>query len=1117
MHELLSELHRRGIRLQLADGRLKVLAPPDALTVELREQLKLRREDLIEVLGRSVTGGDQPVITADPEHRHDPYPLTDIQHAYWVGRSSAVELGGVFTHTYFELDRADQPLEPDRLTQSLNRVIARHDMLRAIVQRNGEQRVLPEVRPYRIALRDLRGSTEPERTAELAKIRDEMSHQAPSPDRWPLFEFRATRIDENRFRLHVNVANLIIDWGSLAVLFHDWQQLYEDPAAALEPLELTFRDVVLAERARRDSGQDAAAERYWLDRIDELPAGPALPLAVQPSQIEHPVFSVRRARLCAERWTALKLTARRNGVTPSAVVLTAFCDVLRRWSEQPSFTLDLTLFNRPSWDPRIAQMIGDFTSVTLLAVEPADTFAARAGQVNRQLLRDLEHNAFSGVRVLQERSRRLGGGPGASMPVVFTSGLVLDAQPDDVDEAGASRAFFGEFQYSICETPQVWLDCQVAEDHGDLLLDWDAVDELFPAGLLDDMFAAYAGLLDRLSTDPDLWQAAKPLLALPEWQAAERAAANATAARIAECTLSELVVRTVAAQPDAVAVIAADGQASYAELLARAYRLAQQLDGESGLIAVVLPRGVEQVAAVLAVTLTTAAYLPIDPEWPPGRRFQLLAQGEVATVITSAQLRDEAPWPTGLRLVTFDDQAVRDAPAEPPATAPAPTDLAYVIFTSGSTGQPKGVMIDHRGAANTLQDINARFGIGPADRVLALSSLSFDLSVFDVFGTLAAGGTLIVPAPERSHDPAHWTELIEKHHVTVWNSVPALMQVWLDAPGTAPALRVVMLSGDWIPVHLPAAIRARCPQAAVHSLGGATEASIWSIGYPIGEVDPAWVSIPYGKPLANQSMHVLDDALSPSPVWTTGEIYIGGTGVALGYWADPVRTGERFVQHPRTGERLYRTGDLGRYRPGADIEFLGRADSQVKLNGYRIELGEIAAVLRRQPDVADALVVVATSPDTGRRQLVGYVIPSAGAAPSAAALRAELTGLLPDYMVPQHYAVIERLPLSANGKVDLAALPTPWTDSGPTERVPPSDELEGRLLAIWQQTLGLEEIGVTDNLFELGGDSLHAVRILGRIRDDFGIDGDGEEGLRWIFDSPTIAELAASMRTAAPA
>jgi acyl-coenzyme A synthetase/AMP-(fatty) acid ligase/acyl carrier protein len=297
----------------------------------------------------------------------------------------------------------------------------------------------------------------------------------------------------------------------------------------------------------------------------------------------------------------------------------------------------------------------------------------------------------------------------------------------------------------------------------------------------------------------------------------------------------------------------------------------------------------------------------------------------------------------------------------------------------------------------------------------------------------------------------------------------------------------------------------------VVSLGGATEASIWSIHHPIGKVPADWTRIPYGRPLANQRMYVLHQDLRPCPVWTPGEIMIGGAGLARGYWADPERTAERFVIHPGTGERLYRTGDLGRYLPDGEIDFLGRLDFQVKLNGYRIELGEIEAALRAQAGVTEALASVRTNPRTGRRQLVAHILAGQGDLVDLDALKAALARSLPGYMVPHHLQVIDRLPLSANGKVDRAALPDPWQDGEGQEVVAPRDEMEQRLLLLWAETLGDQKFGVHDNFFELGGDSLHAVRIIALIRAELGIEQDAEEDLEMLFDNPTVAELARTL------
>ena len=1111
--DLLVRLHQHGIRLRLVDGRLDVLAPAGALTPELRAELRASKDDLLAVLQGVEAGAARPPLVPQPAGRHEPFPLTDIQHAYWVGRRPAVELGGVATYVYFERERAG--LDLPRLEQSLRRVIERHDMLRAVIQPDGSQRVLPEVAPYEIAVDDLRALPAEEQRARLAATRAAMDHQVLPADRWPLFDVRASLLDDGVVRLHIGLDILLVDGFSMYVLFQDWRRFYEDPAWQPEPLELSFRDHVLAEEEARAGSRYAKAEEYWLSRLDELPAAPALPLATSPSRLGRPAFTHRSGRLERSRWQQVKAVARERGLTPSSVLMTGYAEVLRMWSQQPDFTVNLTLLNRPPTHRQIDSLIGDFTSVTLLADpdRPGEAFAARVARLQEQLLRDLEHPEFNGVRVMRERSRREGGGPGASMPVVFTA-MILNG--DGGEDPSAGMDFFGALVHQISQTPQVWLDHQVTEERGDLVYNWDAVEELFPAGLLDDMFAAFGRVLERLADEPAAWDAAA-LAELPPWQAEERRRANDTAADIPAGTLYGLVAERARQTPDAVAVITELGEYSYREVLDEAHRLARVLRAlgaePNTLVGVVLEKGFEQVAAVLGVAASGAAYLPIDPGWPQARRDQLLEQGRVRLVVTAPHLAEASPLPAGIRTVTLADDEVRQADPGPLGDGPAPEDLAYVIFTSGSTGQPKGVMTDHRGAANTVQDVNSRFSVGPGDRVLALSALSFDLSVYDVFGILAAGGAVVLPSPTRLTDPAHWTDLVRRHRVTVWNSVPALMQVWTEnTPAEAGSeLRLVLLSGDWIPVALPDAIRAGHPGALVVSLGGATEASIWSVHHPIGEVPGDWTRIPYGKPLANQSLHVLHRGFGPCPVWTPGEILIGGIGVAKGYWADPQRTAERFVTHPETGELLYRTGDLGRYLPGGDIDFLGRMDFQVKLNGYRIELGEIEAVLRTQPAVAEALASVETNPRTGRRQLVAHVVRTPGTAEDAAQVRTAAEKLLPGYMVPQHVMFIERLPLSANGKVDRSALPTPWQDAEPEQHTAPRDELEGQLLTMWAEALGHQDFGVHDNFFELGGDSLHAVRILTRIRSELGIEQDAEEDLEMLFDHPTIAELAGTL------
>ncbi|MEM8933811.1 MAG: amino acid adenylation domain-containing protein, partial [Acidobacteriota bacterium] len=586
----------------------------------------------------------------------------------------------------------------------------------------------------------------------------------------------------------------------------------------------------------------------------------------------------------------------------------------------------------------------------------------------------------------------------------------------------------------------------------------------------------------------------------------------------------EPILARAAERPEAPAVIDVEGTLSYGQLATLGHTLATELRGHQvapgNLVAVVLPKGRYHAVATLGVLEAGGAYLPIDPGQPQDRIWYLLDEGLVDVVVTDAENDRGLAWPTTVARVVVDrlvDELppVDAAPPTPLEPIQRPDDLAYVIFTSGSTGRPKGVMIDHRGALNTCIDVNSRFDIGPDDVVFAISALNFDLSVWDLFGVLGAGGAVVMPEPATLREPEHWLRLAEAHGVTTWNSVPALVQMLVDyAEDTDSALptslRLVLMSGDWIPIDLPDRLRRLLPEIELISMGGATEASIWSILYPIAEVDPEWKSIPYGRPMVNQRFYVLgqSETLDPKPEQVVGDLYIGGIGLAKGYWRDQEKTRAAFFHHPSTGERLYRTGDLGRWLPSGEIEFLGREDTQVKVQGHRIELGEIEAALAQVPGVLRG-VVVAVGERRGAKRLVGYVVlddavelPGDGPAPER--LRVALAESLPSYMLPTLFVFLDALPLSANGKVDRKALPAPEQAEGAAaERREPTTPLEQTLADAWAEVLG-EAPSIDDNFFELGGDSVLATRALTRLRGLFPV----EIGLRDLFEAPTVVALA---------
>jgi thioesterase domain-containing protein len=536
--DFLADLSRLGVQVWADNGQLRYRAPARTLTDDLRAEIVRHKTALLALLQereRTTVLEHAPLLIPDPERRHEPFPLTDIQQAYWIGRGSGFELGGVGTHAYFEFERTDVDVE--RLTDAWQTLIVRHGMLRAVVRPDGQQQVLAAVPPYRIEVTDLRTRPEADALAEAEALRERIAHQVYDPARWPLFEIRATQLPGGRTRLHVSIDLLIADVWSLFLLFREWGALYADPTTRLPPLTLSFRDYVLADAARRATPPYAQAQAYWAARLPALRPGPDLPLACAPAAITQPRFVRRSGRLDADRWQAIKRRARQQGLTPSMVLCAVFAEVLAAWSKEPQFTLTVTLFHRLPLHPEVDAVVGDFTSTVLLAVDaPGDAdLTGRANLLQQQLWADLEHREVSGVRVLRDLARQSGGGPRAAMPVVFTSTL-----GHEVADTKTATSWLGRLVSGISQTPQVWLDHQTGEDGAALVFNWDAVEALFPGGLLDAMFAAYGARLTRLGADDSAWTMPPP------WAAGAPGAASATGTGASAVDLAAPVSRAVA-------------------------------------------------------------------------------------------------------------------------------------------------------------------------------------------------------------------------------------------------------------------------------------------------------------------------------------------------------------------------------------------------------------------------------------------------------------------------------------------------------------------------------------------------------------------------------------------
>lgn len=996
-----------------------------------------------------------------------PFELAAVQQAYWVGRDAGQTLGGVSAHFYAEFDGSD--VDPGRLERAVRALLRRHGMLRARFTEDGRQQILPESGWPGVTVHDLRDA--PPSAAE--ELRGRLSHLRLAVEHGEVFDVQLSRLPGGVTRTHVNIDMLVSDAQSYQLILADLAALYLRPDDELPPIRYSFPRYLSEAAASRSESYDRARS-YWRERLTGLPGAPQLPLADDPERVVRVGIDRRHHWIAPADRQRLADRAAGFGLTLPAALATAFGEVLARWSAEPRFLLNLPVFDREDSHPDASKVVGDFTNLLLLAVELTEDlpFAEQARRVQHRLQSDIANSEYPGVDVLRDLARER---PGDWMmaPVVFTSAIGLgELFGPDV------RGCLGEPVWTTSETPQVWIDHQVTEQDGGLLLNWDVIEELFPPGVIDAMFARYLDLLGWLGTSD--WSEPVPA-ELPASQAAVRASVNETGPVHPARLLHEDFFARAAREPDRAALLwGDDGSLTYGDLSHRALMVAAQLvaDGvrPGDTVAVTLPKGPDQIVAVLGVLAAGGAYVPVGVDQPDLRRDEIYARAGVTAVLTA---------------VPADGAALA-------APVPASTDdLAYVIYTSGSTGTPKGVEITHRAARNTIDDINSRYGVGPDDRVLAVSALDFDLSVYDIFGLLSVGGAVVLVEERSRREARRWAELVRRWDVTVWNTVPALLDMLLVVGGV-PGLRLAMASGDWVGLDLFGRLKQAAPECCLVALGGATEGAIWSNALDVTEVPEDWRSVPYGRPLRGQRYRVVDGRGRDCPDYVPGELWIGGAGVARGYRGDPERTARQFVEH--AGERWYRTGDLGRYWPDGTLEFLGRSDDQVKIRGHRIELGEIEAALNAHQAVRRA---AAARLGTNR---IGAAVVAEADGVSPADLRAFLSGRLPAYMLPDELVTLTELPLSANGKVDRKALPaliTAATAGGGGEA--PRGGLEAELGEQWAGLLDVGEVGRGDSFFALGGNSLLATRLLEAVRSRYGV----EVTLRRLFAGPTIADLAA--------
>lgn len=1030
----------------------------------------------------ALLGGDEISSPATPDDRSAepdqaleaaPFPLATMQHAYWIGRSDEQELGGVAAHLYVEFDGG--PIDATRLEAAVSQLVAAHPMLRTRFLPDGTQQTMAEPGRPVFSVVDLRGQSPDAVETALTKLRERKTHQRLGIEDGQVVDVTLTLWDEERSRLHLDTDMLAGDALSYRVLASELAAAYH--GVTLSAPGYSYR------RYRTEHQPDPAAHQrdrdWWQQRLPEMPGAPELPTVPLGDR----AAANRTVRydhwLSPEAKQMLVSGAHQRGITPAMALAAVFADTIGGWSSQSRFLLNVPLFHRESVHPDIDRVIGDFTSSIMLEVDvTADASVAdRARQLQRTMYESGSHTAYSGLEVLRDLGRR--GGEPVLAPVVFTSALDLgELFADNVIET------FGKPVWIVSQGPQVLLDAQVTELRGGLLLNWDVRESAFPPGLIDAMFATFIEAVERLAGGDAGWDA-DAAVRLPIDQAEVRAAVNATDGPVSGRCLHQGFFEHAAVTPDAPAVVwgVHDGVGgwTYRELAERALGVAGALRANGvragDAVAVQLPKGRDQVLAVLGVLAAGGTYVPIGFDQPDARRARILQSADIVAALTF----DGANLGPGISCISIDVACAHPDPLAAPVF-PATGQIAYVIFTSGSTGQPKGVDVPHCAAMNTIDAVNEWFGVGSADRVLALSALEFDASVYDIFGMFSVGGSLVVVDADEKAAATTWVELLRRHRVSILNCVPSMLDMILElgADRLGDSLRAVTLGGDWVGADLARRLARQAPGCRFSGLGGATETAIHNtICEVVGEPPAHRATVPFGVPLRNVRCRVVSPSGRDCPDWVPGEFWVGGANVAAGYRNDPERTAQRFVE--RDGIRWYKTGDVARYWPDGTIEFLGRADDQVQIRGYRVELGEVESALRAVPGVRHAVAAVV---DAGAPKLVAAVAGDPGEVGDVTASVAEL---LPTYMVPTRTVFFDEFPLTSNGKLDRRAVTALLEPDAPEPSAAgdgaPRNDMEAALAEIVAEVLGVNAVGVHDDFFTLGGDSVLATAVIARVRD----------------------------------
>jgi amino acid adenylation domain-containing protein len=1006
------------------------------------------------------------------------------------------------------------------LEASFTEIISRHESLRTRfgVVDGRPAPLIDEIPRFSLPVVDLSTLPEEERELEARRLAEKEAQQPFDLLTGPLLRASVLRLAAEEFVLLATMHHITADGWSLGVLIRELTTLYEAFSAGkpspLPDLSIQYADYAHWQRGWLQGEVLAQQLSYWKQQMASAP--PVLELPTDyPRPLAQSFCGAQQSTIFSERLsTQLQQLSRREGVTLFMTLLATWQTLLSRYSGQQDIVVGSPIANRNRSETE--SLIGFFVNTLVLRTDLSGDprFLEVLRRVREVALGAYAHQDVPFEKLVEELQpeRDLGRSP------LFQVMLVLQNAPQTAVQITPDLRL-GEISVEN-QTEKFDLTLSLSEtQEGRLQSVWSYNPALFAKSTIERMIGHFEMLLESVVSNPEQ-QLSELKLLTDEEQEQILVGWNSTAAEYprGKC-LHQLFEEQVERTPEAVAIVYDEEKLTYKDLNEKAQRLAHHLQklgvGPESLVGLCVERSVEMIVGLLGILKAGGAYVPIDPSYPAQRLSFMLADAQVPVLLTQHHLLGSLPE-HGATVVCLDGNWEADAStclSDELGCVVTADNLAYMIYTSGSTGKPKGAMTTHAAICNRLLWMQEAFELDATDSVLQKTPISFDVSVWELFWPLLTGARMVLARPGGHQENGYLVQLMAEQEVTTVHFVPSMLEAFVKEEGleSCERIRRVICSGEALGKGLQDRFMKRVGWAELYNLYGPTEAAVDVTSWRCRESDTR--AVPIGRPIANMSVYILDQGMNAAPVGVSGELYIGGVGLARGYWGRGELTAERFVPHPHSAEpgaRLYRTGDVARLREDGAIEYVGRADNQVKLRGFRIELGEIEMALATHVCVRE-VVVVAREDEPGDNRLVAYVVNRDAAVVTAAELREHLKGQLPEYMVPSRFVMLEQMPLTPSGKLDRRALPVPDHSRPELEGhfVAPRTPVEEVIAGIWSELLHLDQISIHDNFFDIGGHSLLATQVSSRLRAIFQI----EFPVRRLFEHPILADLAQAIES----